>query len=57
VNELISKALKDEDTLDKLQRPCSIFATFKSEEGYQRALEYNNTILLPDFEQYKTLLD
>lgn len=35
-------ALKnDRSLLDKLQTPCSIFATFQTEEGYQRALNYN----------------
>ena len=42
--------------LDNLQRPCSVFVTFESEEGYQRALNYNSTLDLPDYKQYSTLL-
>jgi hypothetical protein len=30
--------------LDKLQTPVSVFATFEEEEGYQRALVYNNPV-------------
>lgn len=39
VNLKINNAIKnDQELLDKLQRPCSVFATFESEEGYNRAL-------------------
>jgi hypothetical protein len=36
MNKTITEGLRDEKTnlLDKLQTPCSIFATFETEEGY-----------------------
>lgn len=35
INEEIRQALKwDDDLLDKMQTPCSVFATFETEEGY-----------------------
>jgi hypothetical protein len=33
----------DPKFLDKLQTPCSVFVTFETEEGLQRALAYNET--------------
>jgi|TARA_B110000285_G_scaffold199866_1_gene233305 hypothetical protein len=43
INNEIANALKKEDSelLDNLQRPCTVFVTFESEEGYNRALVYN----------------
>lgn len=35
---------KAQDLLDGMQTPCSVFITFCTEEGYQRACEYNNVI-------------
>lgn len=35
---------RSQDLLDGLQTPCSVFVTFCTEEGYQRACEYNNQI-------------
>jgi len=35
---------QSQDLLDGLQTPCSVFVTFCTEEGYQRACEYNNQI-------------
>jgi hypothetical protein len=45
INQEIANALKKEDSdlLDNLQRPCTIFVTFESEEGYNRALVYNDS--------------
>jgi hypothetical protein len=37
INETIAKGIKDEKILDKMQRPCSVFATMETEEGYTRA--------------------
>ena len=42
--------------IDKMQRPCSVFITFETEEGYNRAVNYNNTIKMKDFTKYKTFL-
>jgi len=58
INNDIKTAIKRDGTLlDKLQRPCSVFATFESEEGYNRALLYNNVIeTLPEFGKYKMFL-
>lgn len=44
INTQIAESLDDEEYLDKLQRPCSIFATFETEEGYNRACVYNDLI-------------
>ena len=41
-NAQILKEIQDQTLLDKLQRPVSVFATFRSEEGYQRACHYND---------------
>jgi hypothetical protein len=30
--------------LDNMQRPCSVFVTFESEEGYERATRYNDWV-------------
>ena len=57
VENNIRLALKwDDDFLNKMQTPCSVFATFQTEEGYQRALNYNETVLMDDFKKYDTLL-
>ena len=32
--------LQDEDFLNKMQTPCSVFATFETEEGLQRAIGF-----------------
>jgi hypothetical protein len=37
LNDKIDDSLKDSELLDKLQTPCSIFATFETEEGVNRA--------------------
>ena len=45
INNKIRLALKnDRNLLDKLQTPCSVFVTFQTEEGYQRALNYNSVL-------------
>ena len=45
INATILKEIKgegkDKNLLNKLQTPCSVFATFESEEGYNRAKKYN----------------
>ena len=42
VNEEIAATLKDNSgVLDNLQRPCTVFCTLETEEGYNRALVYN----------------
>lgn len=43
--------------MDKLQRPCSVFATFESEEGRARALRYNELVSDDDdFRHWGTML-
>lgn len=37
----------DSKLLNKLQTPCSVFATFETEEGCQRALAYNTSGQMP----------
>jgi hypothetical protein len=58
INKDIGEALKKDDTLlNKLQRPCSIFVTFESEEGYKRACNYNDTIKLREYKHFSTFLE
>lgn len=58
INDEIRQALKwDDDLLDKMQTPCSVFATFETEEGYQRALNYNQVIEEEEFAHMRTLMD
>ena len=44
INDKIDDSLKDEALLNKLQTPCSVFATFETEEGVNRALQLNKQI-------------
>lgn len=53
---VLSHLSHSQDFLDKLQTPCSVFLTCETEEGFNRALKYNETVKLKEFEQYKTLL-
>ena len=57
-NEFITKQLKnDKDLLEKLQRPCTAFVTFETEEGFHRALNYNHVIdTIAEYEPYTELL-
>jgi hypothetical protein len=41
VNEEITEGLKDQELLDGLQTPCSVFVMFETEEGVNRARELN----------------
>ena len=41
-DEIHAKITTDEDFLNKIQLPCTVFMTFEDEEGKNRALEYNN---------------
>lgn len=42
VEEKIEKKIHDGTFLNKMQTPCSVFATFETEEGLQRALVYSD---------------
>jgi hypothetical protein len=45
INKTIADSLReDHELLDKMQKPVSIFATFETEEGYSRAVKYNEFI-------------
>lgn len=44
LNDKIDNILKDEKILNKLQSPCSVFATFETEEGYNRAKLMNEQV-------------
>lgn len=59
MNLFIQNRLKEDQTLlDKLQRPCSVFVTFQQEEGYQRALNYNNVVeQIQGYRHYDHFLD
>lgn len=57
INEKIQQKLKtDQKFLDKMQRPCSVFATFETEEGTARARLYNDFIKTDDYARYETML-
>lgn len=54
-NKEIDTLIKHEDklekggkhnVLDRLQTPCSAFVTFETEEGFQRAKQYNKLVKL-----------
>ena len=51
INDTIRMNLKkDSILLDQLQRPCAVFVTFETEEGYNRAQDYNDTVNnMPEF--------
>lgn len=42
--DLVEQLAHDNDFLDMMQTPCSVFITCESEEGFNRALRYNDTI-------------
>jgi len=44
INDKIDDALKHEELLNELQHPCSVFVTFESEEGLNRAILINDQI-------------
>lgn len=44
INDKIDDDLKDEDLLNRLQTPCSVFVTFETEEGLNRALLVNKHV-------------
>lgn len=44
VNDKIDDMFKQQKVLDKLQTPCSVFATFETEEGYNRAVHMQEQI-------------
>lgn len=41
-DQIHTKITTNEDFLNKIQLPCTVFLTFEDEEGKNRALEYNN---------------
>lgn len=41
INNTIAQGIKEQKLLDRCQQPCSAFATFETEEGYNRAILYN----------------
>ena len=57
INRFIRLNLKkDSKLLDKLQRPCSVFVTMLTEEGYYRAVNYNDNVEMEDFKKYDKFL-
>jgi len=57
INDTIRLNLKkDSVLLDQLQRPCAVFVTMNSEEGYNRAALYNDTVEMQDFQKFKYFL-
>lgn len=44
INDKIDKELEDESKCNKYQRPCSVFVTFETEEGYARAEKWNKLV-------------
>lgn len=50
MNIEIMNKLKDQNVIDKMQKPCSVFVTFETETGYDKASFFNNTIRdFPEF--------
>ena len=51
INQQIQDVLTTEDStkLDKFQRPTSVFVTWQTEEGYNRALTYNDPVLTNEY--------
>ena len=41
INIEIAEKIKDQDLLDQLQTPCSVFITLETEEALQRALTWS----------------
>lgn len=39
-----------------MQAPCSVFITCETEEGYNRALMYNENVEMEDFKHFNTFL-
>lgn len=39
-----------------MQTPCSVFISCETEEGFNRALNYNDTIQLDDYKHFSTFL-
>jgi len=52
----VEQLAHDNDFLDMMQTPCSVFLTCESEEGFNRALNYNDNVKLKDFEHFQTFL-
>jgi hypothetical protein len=48
-NYVVEKLAHDQDLLDQMQTPCSVFMSCESEEGLNRALLYNQTVEIPEF--------
>jgi len=44
------------ELLDKLQTPVACFMSLETEEGKCRADIYNDTVMEPDYEKYRTFL-
>ena len=44
MDKKIENGIKDQKILDGLQTPCSVFATFETEEGVTRAFLYNELV-------------
>ena len=40
INDKIDNMLQNEHLLNELQTPCSVFMTFESEEGHNRAVNF-----------------
>lgn len=41
---IIEQLSTDQDLLDQMQTPCAVFLTLESEEGFNRAVRYNETV-------------
>ena len=55
INQKIADGIQDKKLLDQMQRPCSIFATMETEEGYTRAVQYNK-LITEDYTHFDKLL-
>jgi len=48
-NDVVESLAHDQELLDQMQTPCSVFISFETEEGFNRCLIYNETVEIPEF--------
>lgn len=48
-NHVVEALAHDNDLLDQMQTPCSVFCSLENEEGFNRAAIYNDTVEMEEF--------
>jgi len=54
--KMTNRLHNSQELLDKMQTPVACFMSLESEEGKCRADIYNETVMEPDYEKYRTFL-